>query len=84
MSNEMTLVPAPQTWANEVYDDRARFSKFREPDPEKLVEKFAFGEPPPEDTQFASQYIGNYVKRLRDFVTSYPSTFRSRKATTRR
>ncbi|MCA9600310.1 MAG: hypothetical protein KC776_43700 [Myxococcales bacterium] len=73
MTQDMTLVPAPSTWSNDVCTmEGIDYDKLRQPDPEAVVEKFAFGAPPPSDTEFASQYIGDYVTKLQDFVTSYP------------
>lgn len=72
MTEDMTLVPAPYTWANRVCEMTGiKYEDIRQPDPEKGNEAFAFGEAPPESEEFSTQYIGDYVRRLEDFVASY-------------
>gem|GEM_PF-5250467 len=73
MASDMTLVEAPQKWVNDVCRMRGiDYAAIRTADPDAAVERFAFGEAPPEGDDFADAYVGDYVKKLQDFVTSYP------------
>ncbi len=78
MSAAMTLVEAPSTWANEVCELQGiDYAKIRQPNPDSSGNGSGgdvFGSPTPGD-DFANAFIGDYVRKLEDFVNSYPIDF---------
>jgi hypothetical protein len=76
MKVPMTLVEAPNTWVNRICTiEGIDYAKIREPNSEEPVEGFDFGDVPLPGDDFADEYVGDYVRKLEDFVSSYPIDF---------
>ena len=76
MGAPLTLVEAPSQWANSICTlTGIDYAKIREPNPQGEVNKYELGQPPPPGDEFASSFVGDYVTKLEDFVTSYPIDF---------
>lgn len=78
MAADMTLVEAPNKWVNEICTmEGIDYSEIRTPNPDIPVtggKNDPFGAPTPGD-DFAHHYVGDYVKKLEDFLNSYPIDF---------
>jgi hypothetical protein len=73
MDGDMTLVEAPKQWANDVCNMQGiDYAKIRQPNPAEPIKGYELGQRPVPGDDFANQYIGDYVKKLEDFVASYP------------
>ena len=71
MHSDMTLVKAPATWVNDVCTMQGiDYSKIRQPEQTATKDPFANSPVPGDD--FSTEYIGDYITRLEDFVNSYP------------
>lgn len=69
----MSLVDAPSHWANSICDLQGiDYSKVRQPNAANPVTEAPPGSKPIPGDDFANAYVGDYVKKLEDFVTSYP------------
>ncbi|CAN5551552.1 hypothetical protein BH09MYX1_BH09MYX1_44340 [soil metagenome] len=76
MTSPLKLVDAPSTWANRICTmGGIDYSKIRSPDPDASVNGFKFGAPPLVGDDYANAFVGDYVRLLEDFVTSYPIDF---------
>jgi hypothetical protein len=78
MAADMTLVEAPNKWVNEICTmEGIDYAEIRTPNPDNPVtggKNDPFGSPTPGD-DFAHHYVGDYVKKLEDFLNSYPIDF---------
>ncbi len=73
MTEPMTLAEAPASWANDVCTMQGiNYEKIRRPDPEQPVAGYEVGSTPLPGDDFANEYIGDYVRKLEDFLNSYP------------
>jgi len=77
MDQPMTLLAEPPSkWANEICDLQGlNYAEIRQPNPEAPVTGTEPGAKPLPGDDFAHAYVGDYVKKLEDFVSSYSIDF---------